>query len=409
MIRRKRQVRSRLNLAALFAFAAWTAAPIPPAKALDLAAEEALVIDHETGAVLLSKNPDLSVPPASMLKLMTLNMLFEAIADGRLSLDDRFTVSEKAWRMGGSKMFLRQGERVRVEDLIRGIVVLSGNDACVTVAEGLAGSEEAFAAAMTERARELGMRGSYFGNSTGWPDADTRMSPRDLVFLARRLITEFPQFYPYFKETDFEWDGVAQRNRNPLLYSDVGADGLKTGRTQEAGFGLVGSAVRDGRRVVFMIGGYDSTAARRTEAERVVDWSFREFENRTLYRAGQIVGAAEVWIGEARTLPLTLAEDLVATVPIAARARMEATVIHEGPIEAPIEAGEPVGELRIEAPGLDPISVPVVAAEPVARGGVLTRLSAAARLLAQDLLGAEEPAPGPPVSQPAPAPAVTDG
>lgn len=396
------------RLAAL-ALASCAVVCAPSAAALDLAAEEALVVDHETGAVLLSKNPDLSVPPASMLKLMTLNMLFEAVADGRLSLDDRFTVSEKAWRMGGSKMFLRQGERVRVEDLIRGIVVLSGNDACVTVAEGLAGSEEAFARAMNARAKELGMDGSSFGNSTGWPDPNTRMSPRDLVFLARRLISEFPEFYPYFLETDFEWDGVAQRNRNPLLYSDVGADGLKTGRTQEAGFGLVGSAVRDGRRVVFMIGGYETTSARRTEAERIVDWSFREFENRTLYRAGQIVGAAEVWIGESETLPLTLAEDVVATVPVAARDSIEAAVVHVGPVEAPIEAGQSVGELRIEAPGLELITIPVVAAEPVARGGVLTRLGAAAKLLAQDLMGSEPPADASPTSQPAPTPATTDG
>jgi D-alanyl-D-alanine carboxypeptidase (penicillin-binding protein 5/6) len=336
-------------------------------------------------------------------------MLFEAVADGRLSLDDRFTVSEKAWRMGGSKMFLRQGERVRVEDLIRGIVVLSGNDACVTVAEGLAGSEEAFAQRMTERARELGMTGSVFGNSTGWPEPTTRMSPRDLVFLARRLITEFPQFYGYFAETDFEWDGVAQRNRNPLLYSDVGADGLKTGRTEEAGFGLVGSAERDGRRIVFMIGGYESTAARRTEAERIVDWAFREFENRVLYRAGQVVGAAQVWIGRSRTLPLTLAEDVLATVPLASRDRISATVSHEGPVEAPIAAGQHVGVLRVEAPDMDPIELPVVAAETVERGGVLTRLSAAARLLANDYLGAGDAGLSPTVTEPAPAPAVDDG
>jgi len=387
-----RRARPTAALAALaFLAAALASAPRAlAAPAFDLRAEEALVIDHATGAVLLEKNADLAVPPASMLKLMTLNMLFEALAEGRLTLDDRFPVSEKAWRKGGSKMFLRQGERVRVEDLIRGIVVQSGNDACVVVAEGLAGSEEAFAARMNARAAELGMEDSSFGNSTGWPEPNTRMSPRDLVFLARRIIDEFPEYYDYFDETEFTWDDITQRNRNPLLYADVGADGLKTGHTEEAGFGLVASAVRDGRRVTFMIGGYPDRGERAAEAQRIVEWAFREFENEVLFRAGEPLGEAEVWLGAAPRVGLTLAEDLLATIPFGERAEVRARIAWEGPLEAPIRAGQVVAEISVEAPGMAPVTAPVVAAEDVAEGGWLVRLGAAARLLLRDVMG---PAP----------------
>jgi D-alanyl-D-alanine carboxypeptidase (penicillin-binding protein 5/6) len=376
-------------LLAALALAWLVPGPAAPA-AFDLRAEEALVVDHETGATLLAKNADVAVPPASMLKLMTLNMVFEALKEGRLSLEDRFPVSEKAWRMGGSKMFLRAGERPTVEQLIRGVVVLSGNDACVVLAEGLAGTEEAFAERMTQRARELGMEDSAFGNSTGWPDENTRMSPRDLVFLAGRIIREFPEYYTYFAETTYSWDGIEQRNRNPLLYADVGADGLKTGHTEEAGYGLVGSAVRDGRRIVFMVGGYEDRGARATEAERLVEWAFREFSNETLFRAGEPLGEAEVWLGDAARVGLTLAEDLVATVPFGERASVRARIRWEGPLEAPIRAGEAVAEMDVEAPGLAPVTVPVVAAEDVAEGGWMVRLGAAGRLLVRDLAGAAD-------------------
>ncbi|MEE3098231.1 MAG: D-alanyl-D-alanine carboxypeptidase family protein, partial [Pseudomonadota bacterium] len=356
------------------------------AAALDLAAEEALVIDVETGAELLSKNPDAPAPPASMLKLMTLTMVFEALEAGRLKLSDEFLVSEKAWRMGGSKMFVKVGERVSIENLIRGVIVLSGNDACIVLAEGLAGSEEAFAARMTDRARELGLH-STFGNATGWPHPDNEMTPRDLVFLANRIITHFPEHYRYFAETDFEWGGVAQRNRNPLLYADLGADGLKTGHTEEAGYGLVGSAIRDGRRILFMIGGLPSSGARAQESERVVNWAFREFRNATLYKAGQPLGRAEVWMGERGTVGLTVAADALVTVPFGAAEGMTATIRYQGPVEAPIARGDKVAELVVESPEMAPLVLPVVASEDVARGGYLTRLAAAAGLLIRDVAG----------------------
>ncbi len=357
-----------------------------PAPALDTSAREALMIDARTGARLLEKNADVSIPPASMSKLMTIYMVFEALEQGRLKLDDRFRVSERAARMGGSKMFTREGDSIRVEDLIQGVIVQSGNDACVVLAEGLAGSEEAFAERMNERARELGMTGSTFANATGWPDPRQRMTPEDLVFLARRIITEFPDRYPYFSETEFTWEGITQKNRNPLLYLNIGADGLKTGHTEEAGYGLVGSARRGDRRVIFMIGGLDSAKSRSLEAERLVEWSFREFSNETLYAAGQPLGEAEVWLGESGSVPMTVAQDVFVTMPFAAKGKVEATISYDGPIEAPIEKGQPIALLSITAPELPPITVPVVAAASVPRGGALARFEAAARLLLRDAI-----------------------
>lgn len=351
------------------------------AGALDTAARAAMVVDMSSGAVLLEKNADTPIPPASMSKLMTLNMVFEALQQGRLSLDERFRVSVKAWQMGGSRMFVREGDRIRVEDLIRGVIIHSGNDACVVLAEGLAGSEEAFAQRMTERGRELGMSGSVFANSTGWPHPDQVMTARDLIFLTRRMVEEFPEYYHYFAETEFTWDGVTQKNRNPLLYLDIGADGLKTGHTEEAGYGLVGSALRGDRRVAFIITGLGSQRERSVEAERLVTWAFREFRTDRIAAAGQIVGEAEVWIGAEDTVPLAPARDVIATAPFGALDQMTVSVRYDGPIEAPINLGQPIAELVVEAPDLPPVSTPLVAAKAVDRGGVIARVAAAVELL----------------------------
>ncbi len=363
-----------------------------PAHALDTAARSAMVIDMSSGAVLLEKNADTPMPPASMSKLMTLNMVFEALQQGRLSLDERFRVSVKAWKMGGSKMFVREGDRIRIEDLIRGVIIHSGNDACVVLAEGLAGSEDAFSQRMTERALELGMDMSIFANSTGWPHPSHRMSARDLIFLTQRMITEFPEYYHYFAETDFTWDKVSQKNRNPLLYLDIGADGLKTGHTEEAGFGLVGSAIRNDRRVAFIISGLDTAKARSVESERLVTWAFREFKTGKIANAGQIVGEAEVWIGDADTVPLAPKEDVIATAPYGELDGMKVSVRYDGPIEAPIALGQPIAELVVEAPGLPPVSTPLVAAAAVGRGGLISRVTAALTTLTASDPAEPEPA-----------------
>jgi serine-type D-Ala-D-Ala carboxypeptidase (penicillin-binding protein 5/6) len=359
-----------------------------PAAALDTSARAALVIDARTGARLMEKNADQRIPPASMSKLMTLDLVFEALAEGRLSLDDTFRVSQKASQMGGSKMFTREGDSIRVEDLLRGVIVQSGNDACVVLAEGLAGSETAFARRMTERGHELGMTGSRFVNATGWPHPQQVMTPEDLVFLARRIITRFPEFYHYFAETEFTWEGITQRNRNPLLELGIGADGLKTGHTEEAGYGLVGSAERDGRRIIFMVAGLASMKDRSLESERLVEWAFREFSNETLYREGQVLGSAEVWLGERGSVPLTVAQDVFVTMPFAAKGKVEASVSYEGPLHAPIAQGQEVARLSIAAPELPPIEVPVIAAETVPMGGAVARLKAAAQLLFRDAMDA---------------------
>jgi len=352
-----------------------------PAEALDTAARSAMVVDMSSGAVLLEKNVDIPIPPASMSKLMTLNMVFEALQQGRLSLDEKFRVSVKAWKKGGSKMFVREGDRIRIEDLIRGVIIHSGNDACVVLAEGLAGSEDAFAKSMTERAKELGMEHSTFINSTGWPHPDHRMSARDLIFLTERMVNEFPEYYHYFAETEFTWDKVTQKNRNPLLYLDIGADGLKTGHTEEAGYGLTGSAKRGDRRIAFIVTGLDSARARSVEAERLTTWAFREFKTGKIANAGQIVGEAEVWIGAADTVPLAPKDDVIATAPFGGLDKMKVTVRYDGPIEAPIALGQPIAELIVEAPDMPPVSTPLVAAAAVDRGGLISRVTAAVMTL----------------------------
>lgn len=390
----RRMLRNRraLTLAWLCAVAAPVALPTDAKAAFDTKAKAAVVVDMKSGAVLLDKNGELSIPPASMSKLMTLNMVFEAIQEGRLSLSETFPVSEKAWRMGGSRMFVREGDRVSVEDLIRGVVIQSGNDACVVLAEGMAGSEAAFAQRMNERAQELGMTGSNFINSTGWPADDHRMTAHDLVFLTQRMISAFPEFYPYFAETEFEWDGVRQQNRNPLLALDIGADGLKTGHTEEAGFGLTGSAIRDGRRIAFIVTGLDSARDRAVESERLLTWAFREFKTEKVAAAGQIVGEAAVWIGDAPVVPLTPARDVFATAPFGQFGELTTTIRYTGPIEAPVAMGAVLGELVIEAPGMDPVTAPLIAAASVAKGGVVSRVGGALQLLIADLTAEDAPA-----------------
>lgn len=357
-----------------------------PAAAFETRAEAAFVLDQTTGTVLLAKRADEALPPASMSKLMTLYMAFEAVRDGRLQLDERLRVSRHAMSFGGSTMFLDTTDRITVEDLLRGIIVLSGNDACVVLAEALSpdGTEAGFAALMTQRARDLGMTNSIFVNSSGWPAPGHVMSMRDLTLLGNRIIRDFPEFYEMFAERRFEFDGRAPQNvanRNPLLGVVPGADGLKTGHTQEAGYGLVGSAKQGDRRVIFSITGLDSTAARREESEAILNWAFRQFAERTVVSEGQRVAEAAVWMGAAESVGLVAREDVALLIPMSGRGQVEAEVVYTGPLEAPIRAGQQLAELIIKRDGLPEHRVPLVAETAVDKGGVMKRVSSVARVL----------------------------
>ncbi len=389
----------RAAIRSAIAIAATLIATTLSAQGFETEAEAAYVIDHNTGQVLLTHNADLPLPPASMSKLMTLNMVFEALEDGRLSLETMLPVSAHAMSFGGSTMFLTTQDRVSVEDLIRGIVVLSGNDASVVFAEALSpdGTEEGFAQMMTERARQLGMMNSTFRNSSGWPAPGHVMSMRDLGILAERIITVFPEYYTYFAETEFLFDGRApdnRFNRNPILTMGIGADGLKTGHTQEAGYGLVGSAVQGDRRVTFVITGLQTPPERARESERILNWAFRQFAEREVVTAGTVVADAEVFMGASATVGLAPAEDVTMLIPAVQGDEIEAEVVYEGPIQAPIEAGTELAELVIRMEGFDERRIPLVAATTVERGGIGTRLTTAARLILRDVLG-EADAPSP--------------
>ena len=349
------------------------------ANAFETNAKAAYIYDLTTGTVLLSKNADTPLPPASMSKLMTLYLAFEFIRAGQLSLDEKLPVSSHAESYGGSTMFLDTTDRVAVADLLRGIIVLSGNDACAVIAEALSpdGTEAGFAKLMTRRAQQLGMTNSTFQNSNGWPHPMHRMSMRDLGLLATRLITDFPEYYDMFAEREFKFDGRAPantRNRNPLLGLDIGADGLKTGHTQEAGYGLVGSAQQGDRRIVFVLSGLSSTNQRADEAEAIVNWAFRQFSTRTYGKAGDIVSRATVWDGSSADVGLALSQDVTTLVPVLGNAHVKFDIEYLDPIPAPINKSDHLGYLVVMIPELEGTQIPLVAAESVPRGGFFRRV-----------------------------------
>ncbi|WP_417820699.1 D-alanyl-D-alanine carboxypeptidase family protein [Terasakiella sp.] len=360
--------------------------------AIDTIAREAFMVDVKTGHVLLEKDADVSMPPASMSKLMTLYLVFDRLKDGRLSLDDQFSVSENAWRKGGaasgsSTMFLEPRQKVRVEDLIKGIIIQSGNDACIVVAEAISGSEKNFAVEMTEKAHELGMMNSSFANATGWPDPGQRMTARDLSVLARALIREFPEYYKFFAEKNFKYNGIRQSNRNPLLYKTMGADGLKTGHTSEAGYGLTSSAIRDDRRLVLVVNGLNSVRARSSESERLMEWGFREFNNYSLFKKGEEVTQAELWLSEKQTIGLVIDQDVEVTLPRKSRREMKVSVKYDGPIPAPIKKGQQLAKVVISAPDTKNIEIPLYAAEDAGRLGFVGRLGAALKSIIWGVTG----------------------
>ena len=344
--------------------------------AFETSAKAAYIIDLKTNAVLLSKNPDEPMPPASLSKLMTLNMVFEALEDGRLSLDDQLPVSRHAEKYKGSTMFLTTRHRPTVKELIMGVVVLSGNDASAVLAEALSpdGTENGFANLMTRRAKQLGMNNSTFGNSNGWPHPKQLMSAKDLAIIAARIINEYPDYYTYFAQREFTYDGITQPNRNPLLKLGLGADGLKTGWTQRAGYGIVGSALQDGRRVVFVLTGIKSPKTRAREAEKINNWVFRQFTEKKLFSAGDLLHMAPVHLGKKNLVRVTVKDDLMGLIPSMMDGEIKAEIIYKSPIKAPITEGQEIGEIIITIPSLVSFSKPIIAAESIEDGGFFARL-----------------------------------
>ena len=358
------------------------AAPAPtgspattPLGPLDTSAKWALIMDFNTGATLLDKDGDVAMPPSSMTKLMTMYIVYGMLKSGRLKLDQELPVSEKAWRTQGSKMFVPLGGSVKVEDLIRGVIVQSGNDACIVFAEAIAGSEEQFVELMNAKAKEMGLQNTAFRNCTGWPDPAQRMSCRDIATVARRLITDFPEYYHYDSEKTFKYNNIEQENRNPLVQKGL-ADGLKTGHTEEGGYGVVASAQRAGRRVIVVVNGLTSMHQRREESERLLEWAFREFENVTLFTAADTIENAKVWLGNRPTVPLVGGRDLVITMPRQWRQSAKIALVYDAPIPAPINRGDVLGKLVVSGQGVPAMEVPLLAGADVGRLGLPGRAMA---------------------------------
>lgn len=366
-------------------------AGIGSAGAIETQARNAILMDYDTGQYLYVKDHEKMVPPASMSKLMTVNMIFEKLKDGSLSLDDTFTVSERAWKLGGaasggSTMFLKIGEKVRVEDILKGILIQSGNDACIVAAENLAGSEDDFAEMMNKRARELGLNNSSFANSTGLPHPDQKMSVEDLAKLARHIIKEFPEFYHIFSEKYYTHNNITQGNRNPLLYSMPNADGLKTGHTEEAGFCLTASAQKGERRLIEVMTGMNSNKERSEEAERLMEWGFREFNNYNLLNKGQTIAEIPVVFGSEKQVRLVVPETVKRTLKKSQAPKIKMTAVYDKPVKAPVAAGDKLGEVRIELDGQEMENLPLVADRNVEKLGFFGRIGQNLKYL---LFGAE--------------------
>ena len=375
-------------IAAAFTAMAWhaTAAEIlTPAK-------QAYITDFESGKVLFAKDAEVPMKPASMAKIMTVFLVFQRLADGSLKLDDKFLVSEKAWRKGGSKTFVDVGSRVSVNDLLHGVIVQSGNDAAIVLAEGIAGTEEAFAEEMNFWAQKLGMTQTNFRNATGWPDPNLQTSAKDLNVLTTEMIKRFPadthpELYPIFAKREFTYNKIKQPNRNPLVYGTAGADGLKTGHTEESGYGLVGSAMRNGQRVVMVLNGMDSTKQRSTESRRLMDLIFREYQSYEFFKQDQPVDQANVWLGTAPQVDLVLDAPLKMLLSRKDRQAMEISVQWLDPVPAPIQAGDQIGTLVLSLPD-EVTKLPLRAAQDVDTLGLFNRIGAAVKYL---IFGASTP------------------
>jgi D-alanyl-D-alanine carboxypeptidase (penicillin-binding protein 5/6) len=355
--------------------------PPPPSTGIDTLARHAMIYEVDTNTVLFDKHAEERMPPASMSKIMTAYVVFGMLKEGRASLGDELPVSEHAWRLGGSKMFVAIGGRIKIEDLVKGMLIQSGNDACVVLAEGLAGSEEAFVDKMNEKGKELGLKDSHFANTTGLPDPNEWMTARDLVTLSVRIIKDFPEYYHYFSEKDFNFNNIDQGNRNPLLYKNLGADGLKTGHTDEAGYSLTASVLRGDRRIIVVISGLSSMKERGAESERLIEWAFREYNNYKLFGVGDKVDDAEVWLGAEPKVGLTVADDLVVTLPRRSRHDMKVSISYDKPVPAPVNKGDQIGKIVVTAPDVAPIEKPLFAAAAVKPIGTIGRMATLAAYL----------------------------
>ena len=373
----------RFSLSGIAAIVAAALAAMAPAEAdVTTTAPYAVIMDYDTGAVLYEKDADTPVGPSSMSKLMTVAIVFEKLKNGELKLTDEFSVSEKAWReKEGSSMWVRVDTKIPLADLLRGIIVQSGNDACIVVAENIAGTEDAFADLMTKKAREWGLKNSKFANATGLPDENHKMSTRDLAILARKIIHDYPEYYKLFGEREFTWEKIRQPNRNPLLANFKGADGLKTGHTEENGYGLVGSAVVNGERRIIVVNGLPSDKDRASESERFMRVAFNEFTKRSLYKSGDIAGDAEVFAGQAPTVPLVTQDDVTMILQRANADAVAAKVVYEGPVAAPIAEGQQIGYLRISTGSGDIREFPLFAQKSVKAVGPFGRIALAVKHL----------------------------
>jgi serine-type D-Ala-D-Ala carboxypeptidase (penicillin-binding protein 5/6) len=373
----RRSLLATLSVVSLgFSLPAW-------ADSIETSAKQAIIVDYTTGTVLMEKNADELMVPSSMSKLMTVYMVFDKLKQGAWKMGDGLPVSETAWKRhyktDESLMFLPLNSTAKVEDLLKGVIIQSGNDACSVLAEAYSGSEEAFADEETHKGRQLGLTQSTFKNASGTPDPGHLMTARDLSLLARHLISDFPEYYPLFSEKSFVYNNIKQDNRNPLLWKTQGADGLKTGHTEVAGYGLTASVKRGDRRIVMVLNGMTTMKDRWEEGPRMIEWAFREFDNYTLFKPGDAVTDAEVWLGEAAQVPLLAKDKLEVTLPKRARRDMKVSAIYDGPVPAPIHKGDVVGKLVITAPGIEPINLPLVAGAEVQRLGFAGRISAALR------------------------------
>jgi D-alanyl-D-alanine carboxypeptidase (penicillin-binding protein 5/6) len=383
--------RARTNLRAMVAFGALAillaailaavAAPVAATKkeeGLQTSVPAAILLDADSDSILYDKNGDELVAPASLAKLMTIEFLFNEIKEGRVKPDDEYIISENAWRKGGapshgSTMFAPIHSRVKVSDLIQGIIVDSANDACIAVAEALAGNEGSFGQVLTRRAREIGLGRSTFTNSTGYSDPDLRVTAREMAELARHIIRDYPDFYPYFSQRDFAWNNIHQQNRNPLLGMGIGADGLKTGETSEAGFNLVGSAIEDNFRLIVVVTGAKTDKERADEAKKLLDFGFHDFQARVLFAEGQTVGDAKVFGGDRSYVPLVASGIVRLMVPRNNSQRLLARIVYTGPIPAPIARGQPIGKLKVWRGENLALEIPLQAADDVGPGSMPQR------------------------------------